>query len=46
VVLLSDEDVSWYYQRPLAGLCASEREREEQYRRERGLHFPLATVPE
>jgi uncharacterized membrane protein/tetratricopeptide (TPR) repeat protein len=45
VVFLADDAVSWYYQRPLADLSEAERAREQDYRRERGLHFPLATLP-
>jgi uncharacterized membrane protein/tetratricopeptide (TPR) repeat protein len=40
-----DDAVSWYYQRPLADLTDAERAREEDFRRERGLHFPLAELP-
>jgi hypothetical protein len=45
-VFLGDEEVSWYYQRPLAGLSAAERKREAAFRRERGLRFPLAAPPD
>jgi hypothetical protein len=44
--LLADADVSWYYQRPLAELSEPQRRREEGYRAERGLRFPLAVLPE
>jgi uncharacterized membrane protein len=43
---LNDEDVSWFYQVPLAELTPEEREREQDYRRRRGLRFPLATLPD
>jgi uncharacterized membrane protein len=43
---LPDEDVSWFYQVPLAELTAEERTKETEYRRRLGLHFPLTTLPE
>ena len=45
-VLLADADLSWFYQLPLLDLTAAERQREESYRGERGLRFPLTTLPE
>jgi hypothetical protein len=45
-VLLGDDEVSWFYQRPLAALTDAERAREQAYRQEKGLRFPLAAPPE
>jgi uncharacterized membrane protein len=42
--LFKDEEVSWLFQRPMAELSPTEREREEEYRRQHGLHFPLASL--
>ncbi len=44
--LLADDEVSWYYQWPLAELTDDQRLREEGYRAERGLRFPLAAPPD
>jgi uncharacterized membrane protein/tetratricopeptide (TPR) repeat protein len=44
--LLADGAVSWFYQVPLAELDGEELRREEAYRREHGLRFPLRTLPE
>jgi uncharacterized membrane protein len=46
VVLLADDEVSWYFQVPLSDLTQDERVREQAYRRERGIHFPLVSLPE
>jgi uncharacterized membrane protein len=46
VVLLSDDEVSWYFQVPLATLTPGERQREEDYRRREGIRFPLKSLPE
>jgi hypothetical protein len=43
---LSDEEVSWFFQRPMADLSTTERDREEDYRRKLGLRFPLKSLPE
>jgi uncharacterized membrane protein len=43
---LNDEDVSWFYQVPLAELTPEEREREQDFRLRHGLRFPLATLPD
>jgi hypothetical protein len=43
---LADEEVSWFFQVPLTDLTPKEREREQAYRREKGLQFPLAELPE
>jgi uncharacterized membrane protein/Tfp pilus assembly protein PilF len=45
-VVLSDEDVSWFFQLPLTDLTPEEREREHSYRIEHGLHFPLTILPD
>jgi Tfp pilus assembly protein PilF len=45
-VLLSDDEVSWFSQRPLAELTEAERARERDYRAGRGLRFPLAAPPD
>jgi hypothetical protein len=44
--LLADQDVSWFYQVPLAQLSESEAEKERAYRASLGLHFPLTKLPE
>jgi uncharacterized membrane protein len=44
--LLADEAVSWYFQVRLSDLNPEEAERERAYRAQRGLRFPLATLPE
>jgi tetratricopeptide (TPR) repeat protein len=44
--LLADEEVSWFFQRPLAELTEAERQRERDYRAERVLRFPLAAPPD
>jgi uncharacterized membrane protein len=46
VAVFADEDISWYYQVPLADLNAAEREKERAYRQQNGVHFPLALLPE
>ncbi len=44
--LLADDEVSWYYQRPLAELTDDQRRREGDYRAGRRLRFPLAAPPD
>jgi uncharacterized membrane protein len=44
--VLADENVSWFFQVPLAELTDEERTKETEYRRRLGLHFPLTTLPE
>ena len=46
VAVFADEDVSWYYQVPLADLGPAELEQERAYRLRHGLRFPLAALPE
>jgi uncharacterized membrane protein len=46
VAILTDEEVSWFFQVPLAELTADERERENAYRVQLRLRFPLETLPE
>jgi uncharacterized membrane protein len=43
---LADEDVSWFYQVPLADLNEVERVQEGEYRHQHGLRFPLTALPE
>jgi uncharacterized membrane protein/Tfp pilus assembly protein PilF len=44
--LLADEDVSWYFQVPLAALNEAERQREDAYRKGLGLRFPRGRLAE
>jgi uncharacterized membrane protein/cytochrome c-type biogenesis protein CcmH/NrfG len=44
--LLTDQDVSWYYQVPLAELTEKEAEQERAYRARLGLRFPLTKLPD
>jgi hypothetical protein len=44
--LLSDEDVSWFWQRPLADLTEEQLTQEAAFRKARNLRFPLATLPD
>lgn len=41
----ADEEVSWFFQVPLAELDDQEREKESTYRQRLGLHFPLEKPP-
>jgi uncharacterized membrane protein len=43
--LFADEDVSWFFQLPLADLNEEQRQREENYRKEQRLEFPLMKLP-
>jgi uncharacterized membrane protein len=45
VVLLADDEVSWYFQVPLDRLTAAEREQEQSYRRQQNIRFPLVALP-
>jgi uncharacterized membrane protein len=44
--LIADEDVSWFYQRPIADLDDSQRQGEAAYRTAHGLQFPLLHLPD
>jgi uncharacterized membrane protein len=44
-ILLSDEDVSWFYQVPMDDLSAEEQAQERAYRQEQGLVFPRDLQP-
>jgi uncharacterized membrane protein len=44
--LLADDEVSWFFQVPLADLSESERKREDTYRHDLKLTFPLNKLPE
>jgi hypothetical protein len=44
-VVLPDEEVSWYFQVPLAALSPEEREREMEYREKAGIQFPMESLP-
>jgi uncharacterized membrane protein len=44
--LLADEAVSWYFQMRLTDLTPDESERERAFRAERGLRFPLSSLPD
>jgi hypothetical protein len=43
---LSDDEVSWFYQLKMSDLSEAERSREDDYRRERDLRFPLTHLPD
>jgi uncharacterized membrane protein len=45
-VHLADDEVSWFFQLPLKELTADELQKEDAYRKNRGIHFPLATLPD
>jgi uncharacterized membrane protein len=45
VMLLADDEVSWYFQVPLDRLSAAEREQEQNYRRQQNIRFPLVALP-
>jgi tetratricopeptide (TPR) repeat protein len=44
-MLLADEDVSWFFQQPMTRLSDEELQREEVYRKEQRIEFPLAKLP-
>ena len=44
-VFLSDDEISWYFQVPLAGLNSEELQKETEYRNQLGLKFPLSKLP-
>jgi uncharacterized membrane protein len=45
-MLLSDPEVSWFFQLPLADLTEEERQQEDAYRGKHGLAFPLTALPD
>jgi uncharacterized membrane protein/Tfp pilus assembly protein PilF len=44
--LLADDEVSWFFQVPLAELNEEQRRREDDFRKERGLIFPRGRLSE
>jgi uncharacterized membrane protein/Tfp pilus assembly protein PilF len=46
VEILADEEMSWFYQVPMADLTPEERDRERTYREKHGLHCPLVALPD
>ncbi len=42
----ADQEISWYFQRPMRDLDEGQRARESAFRTARGLQFPLAKLPE
>jgi uncharacterized membrane protein len=45
-IFLADDEMSWFFQRPLADLSTAQLQREYEYRRRQGVRFPLAKLPE